>query len=187
MIFNDDKEDYFDSSQEIEEPVKTKKPKLKPEDPDYWESDESEFEHLRPNGNWIKRGWIVAAICVVIALIVAYFYYIRPSVSEAYQYGYIDNIEKRGKIITTYEGALIPYKDIMDTTRIFKGDFIFSVKDPVLATQLLKMQAENVPARLTYRKYSSSAPWRGDSRIVVTKVDTADVTKLLPPEFAPYK
>ncbi|MDE6339272.1 MAG: hypothetical protein K2K97_05740 [Muribaculaceae bacterium] len=185
MNFNDDSEDFFDNSEITEMPQKPKQPELKPEDPDYWEQTEPEFEHLRPNRTWVLWCWCAMVVICIALIIVAYFRYFSPYVSEATQYGYVDTLEKRGNFFNTYEGTIIPYKEIMDTTRIYKGDFVFSVKDAKLATQLRKMQYANIPVRVQYRKYHASVPWRGESRIIVFHVDTADPAKILPPDFAP--
>lgn len=185
MNFNDDKEDFFDSPAVPELPKKPKQPELKPEDPDYWEQSESEFEHLRPTKTGMLWVWCGVAVAAVILALIVYFRYFSPVVSEAVQYGYVDEIERRGKLFNTYEGVMIPYKEIMDTTRIFKGDFVFSVKDDKVATTLHRLQYANLPARVVYKKYHAGLPWRGESKIVVIKADTADRAKILPPDFAP--
>lgn len=185
MKFDDDNEDFFDSPAVPETPKAPKQPALKPEDPDYWDQSESEFEHLRPTRKWLIWSWCaMIAICIAIGFGV-YMHFFKPEVSEAVQYGYVDDIQEQGKYFKTYEGVMIPYKEIMDTTRVYKGDFVFSVKDGAVAASLLRLQYANLPARVTYKKYSTPLPWRGKSKIVVVKADTADASKILPPEFAP--
>lgn len=187
MNFYDDKEDYFETPADQEVPKQPKKPVLKPEDPDYWDESESEFEHLRPTRKWILWAWgIMIAICLAIGIGV-YMHFFKPEVSEAVQYGYVDDIQEKGKYFKTYEGVMIPYKEIMDTTRTYNGDFVFSVKDGAVAASLLRLQLANLPARVTYKKYSATLPWRGESKIVVVKADTADASKILPPEFNPIR
>lgn len=185
MNFNDDKEDFFDSPVIPPEPKAPKQPELKPEDPDYWDQSESEFEHLRPTRKGMLITWCGLALAAVILILVVYFRYFSPSVSEAMQFGYIESLERRGELFKTYEGSMIPYKEIMDTTRIYKGDFVFSVKNAEVATTLRRLQYANLPARVVYKKYHGALPWRGEHKIVVVKADTADASKILPPDFAP--
>ena len=186
MVIKDDKDDFFDGPDIEEVPKQPKAPVLKPEDPDYWEQDESEFEHLRPQRKgWAFKAWMAAAVVVAGVVIFAYFRYFSPYVSEATQYGYVENIEKRGTVFKTYEGIILPYKELMDTTRVYREDFKFSVKDPDVAVRLRRLQYANLPVRVQYKKYHASLPWRGESRIIVIKADTADPAKILPPEFAP--
>ncbi len=186
MTLKDDKDDFFDGPDIQEMPEAPGMPDLKPEDPDYWEQDESEFAHLLPQENgWKLWAWVAVAVIVTGIVVAAYLRYFSPFVSEAIQYGYVENIEKRGDIFKTYEGVILPYKELMDTTRVYRGDFVFSVKDPKVATMLLRMQYANLPVRVEYKRYHASLPWRGDSRIIVVAADTADPARILPPEFAP--
>lgn len=185
MIFKDDKNDYFDGPDIQDEPRKPKAPELKPEDPDYWEQSESEFEHLRPRRPWVLWGYIALAGIAIGLAVGVYLRYFSPYVSEATQYGYVEEIEKRGTVFNTYEGILIPYKEIMDTTRVYRNDFVFSVTDPSVAVALRRLQYANLPVRVEYKRFHATLPWRGESRIVVVRADTADPAKILPPEFTP--
>jgi len=185
MILKDDKDDYFDGPdiQDVPKPEKT--PELKPEDPDYWEQTEPEFEHLRPRNRWVLWMWGALAIMAVLIITSVYLRYFSPYVAEATQYGYVEEIEKRGTVFSTYEGVLLPYKELMDTTRQYGRDFVFSVTDPAVAVELRRLQYANIPVRVGYRKYHAALPWRGESPIIVERVDTADPAKILPPEFSP--
>lgn len=187
MNLKDDKEDFFDGPDIPEIPKQPKMPELKPEDPDYWEQPESEFEHLKPKRkDWRMWAWVALVGVVIGVAITLYIRYFSPCVTEATQFGYVENIERRGSIFKTYEGVLIPYKELMDTTRVYERDFKFSVKNEKDAVVLRRLQYANLPARVEYERYHSTLPWRGDSKIVVIKVDTADASKILPPEFAPH-
>ena len=65
MNLKDDKEDFFDGPDIPEIPKQPKMPELKPEDPDYWEQPESEFEHLKPKRkDW--RMWAGVALAGVV-------------------------------------------------------------------------------------------------------------------------
>ena len=194
MLFdkNDDieRDDFFDNENENPSPQKPKeekKPSYKSDDPAYWEEEESEWAHLKPRSYTPFWLWVIGALVVIGLIIGCWLRYFSPYVEDATQYGYIENIERRGTIFKTYEGVLIPYKELMDTTRIYSRDFFFSVDDNKTATALKKAQYDARPVRVNYKKYHATIPWRGASKIVVTQVDSIDPDKILPPEFAPKK
>ena len=185
---NKEEADYFDSVPATEESEpEPKKPHYKSDDPAYWEEEESEWEHLKPRSRGPLWLWIFFVVVVVGLFIACWLRYFSPYVEDATQYGYVEHIEKRGTFFKTYEGVLIPYKELMDTTRIYSRDFIFSVADENTATTLKKALLDAKPVRIGYKKYHASVPWRGASKIVVVEADTVDPNKILPPEFAPKK
>lgn len=181
-----EKNDFFEDSEVPEKPVEPKKPVLTPDDPRYWEEPEDEFEHLRPSrDSWKLWAW-VAAVAVVVGLLWAgYIRMFHPYVREAVQYGYVEQVAPQGDVISTYEGILLPYKNLMDTMRAYEGDFVFSTSDPVLAARLKEMQFANLPVRVTYDVYHTTMPWRGDSKHIITAVDSVDERNILPPDRQP--
>lgn len=192
MIFNtdddqdNDKTDFFDGP-DIPEPVKPpKRPVYQPEDPDYWE-EESEWEHLKPQNKtriWIWGGGILIMIALMLAL---WLRFANPYVEDASQVGYVEHIEKSGTVFKTYEGLLLPYKELFDTTRIYSRDFIFTAADEPTAVSLKRAMLDARPVRVTYKRYHAVLPWRGSSKTIVTGVDSVDPQKILPPEFAPRR
>lgn len=179
-----DKNDYFDGP-DIPEPVEQpKKPVYLPDDPDYWEQ-ESEWEHLKPKRKW--RLWIwIGSIVLLIALICAvWLRFINPYVEDASQVGYVEHIERRGSVFKTFEGILLPYKELIDTTRIYRRDFIFTAADEPTAVRLKQAMIDGRPVRVTYKQYHATLPWRGSSKTIVTAVDSVDPSRILPPEFRP--
>lgn len=180
----DDKNDFWDGEynpEEIKKPKEPKRPVLKPDDPRYWEEPESEFEHLR-GGDSRLWWWVAAAGLIVGLLISAWVYFFTPYAVNAVQYGYVEGIESRGVIFQSYEGVLLPYKNLMDTTRVYEGDFVFSSVDTDAAVMLRRMQYANRPVRVEYRKYRSVLPWRGDTKYLVVRVDSVDPRNILPPD-----
>lgn len=191
MIFDSkqpdsENEDFFDTVPESDSPKEEiKKPTFKPEDPDYWEDEESEWDHLRPNNSG-KIRLIVGGCLLLTALIVGcYLRYFSPYITDATQYGYVDHIESRGTFFRTYEGVLLPYKELMDTTRLYRRDFIFSAADDKVASELKRAMIDTRPVRVEYKRYHATLPWRGSSKIIITSVDSVDPHRILPPEYSP--
>lgn len=185
---DDDKRDVFDNEKpDNSEENEVKKPTLHPDEPEYWEQEESEWDHLKTRSRIPFWLWIVGGVIVVGLVVGCWIRFFSPYVEDATQFGYVENIEKRGMIFKTYEGTLIPYKELMDTTRIYNRDFIFSVPDAKKAKILKDALYAAKPVRVNYKKYYATVPWRGASKIVITDVDTVDKNKILPPEFAPNK
>lgn len=182
----DDEEADFFTGPDLPEPQKKEKePELKPDDPDYWEREESQWSHLRLRRRTLFW-WILGAGTVVVAVIVAlWMYFFAPYVEEGTQYGYVESLEKRGYVFKTWEGVMIPYKEMMDTTRIYRRDFPFSVERPAVVLGLKRMEDTGLPVKVTYRRYRGTLPWRGSSGTIVVAVDSADPRKILPPEFRP--
>ena len=184
----DDRKDIFDNEKTEEETVEPeKKPHYKPDDPAYWEQEESEWDHLKRRSRIPFWVWLVCGLIVVGLVVGCWIRYFSPYVEDATQFGYVEGIEKRGMIFKTYEGTLIPYKELMDTTRIYNRDFVFSVADQKTATTLKQALYNTTPIRVSYKKYYATVPWRGASKIVVTSADTINPDNILPPEFSPKR
>ena len=183
---DDDKRDVFDNERPPEPEVE-KKPHYKPDEPDYWDQEESEWDHLKRRSRVPFWVWVICALAVVGLVIGCWIRYFSPYVEDATQYGYVEGIEKRGMIFKTYEGTLIPYKELMDTTRIYNRDFVFSVADQKTAAKLKQAMYDVKPIRVEYKKYYATVPWRGANKIVVTAADTVNPEQILPPDFAPRR
>lgn len=189
MDFKEDKEDYFDRpfSKEEKKQPEPQKPEYSSTDPEYWEEPEPNWEHLKPRRDKRIPVFILACVAVVCILIVIYIRYFTPYIDYAVQYGYVDDIESKSGLFTTYHGVLIPYKEIHDTTRVYKEDFKFSVRDDHAASILKRLEYKRMPARITYRVYRLALPWNGNSKVVVTSADAVDPNKILPPEYSPER
>lgn len=175
-----DKEDFFNSPITAETPKKPKEPKLKPDDPRYYEG-EDRWGHLRPAVRNPKMWMWVILIGIALGVAIAvYLRWLHPYSTGNVQYGYVERIHGSGEVFKTYEGVMIPYKAINDTIEPYSGDLIFSVRDVHLAAELKKLHLANLPARIEYSIYHAPVPWRGDSKVVINKVDTADVSKIWP-------
>ena len=187
----DEATDYFDGPDIPEKPKEPKKPRLTSDNPEYWEEPESEFAHLLPHHpkRIASRTFLIVGILVVLAGIAFFFRYLNPSVTDARQYGYVEIIENTGTLFHSYEGVLLPYKELHDTTRIYTHDFHFTVKDATVAARLKRLQLAGRPVRVGYKRYHATLPWRGESVNIVLAADSVDPATILPPEFrtAPKK
>ena len=179
--------DYFDG-EDIEVPEKPKKTVYRDDDPRYWTESEDTWDHLhapRPRRSlWI---WCVLTVVVTGLAVAVWLRYFRPYVEGAVQAGYVENIEKRGSVFRSYEGVLLPYKELMDTNRVYTRDFVFTVQSPGVAAKIKKLMLEGKPVRVEYRRYHATVPWRGASTIIVTSADSVSPAVLLPPDRNPIK
>lgn len=177
---DDDKEDLYDGF-EPEQPAPPKPEPLRPDDPRYWDRDPSRWEHLTPSRPKRLLIYAIGAVMGVLVLWLGWQLIFGVQVDDAVQYGYIDHIERRGMVFKTYEGTLLPYKNLHDTTRAYDGDFHFSTAQD-LGVVLRTYQNSGRPLRLEYRTYRRTLPWRGDERTVVVRVDTVSPDSILPPK-----
>lgn len=183
---DDDAADFYDSDAEPEpEPQKQPKvPKLDPEDPDYWIGDEDSPLSGIMTGTSKKWIWqLGAAIAILILILGAWLWFFRPYADSAVKYGYIKNMERRGSIIKTFEGTIIPYKELGDPNPLYFQEIGFSVESDSLAAVMKRMMLGCVPVRVEYEMYHTPLPWKGEERMIITKADTADPKKILPPEY----
>ncbi|MBU3743371.1 MAG: hypothetical protein FGM61_02330 [Sediminibacterium sp.] len=97
-------------------------------------------------------------IIVFLLLAVAPFVYWRYyyTVADGTQAGSLNVFQKKGLFFKTYEGKLIQsgFK-----ANIQSNEFSFSVTDPRLADQLMKLSGKEL--NLHYKQYLGSLPWRG--------------------------
>ncbi len=177
--------DYFDSDEDPAPVVKKPRaPKLDPEDPDYWiEEDESPISSIisKPRKKW---KWMLAAALTFIAMIIfVWIWFFRPYTDNAVKYGYIINMERRGSLIKTFEGTMIPYKELGDPDPFYFKEVKFSVPTDSLAAVMKRMMLGCIPVRVEYEIYHTPLPWKGEEKMIILKADTADPRKILPPEY----
>lgn len=119
--------------------------------------------------------WCVLAILAVALGVALWLRYFNPYVMDAKVAGYVTNVERRGILFKTYEGEMISEASLVDTTKIYQRDFMFSVENTSLARRLQSLQSTGRPVRLTYKRYYAPVPWRGASTVVVTAIDEPSV------------
>lgn len=184
-VDDSDSDDFFDNdAAEEPEPQPRPKPvKLDPEDPDYWMDEESQFERIIPKPRKIWKWWLGGIIAALALTVWLWIWFFHPYVDGAVKYGYIKSMERRGTVVKTFEGVLIPYRELGDTTPTYFEPVPFSVDGDSLAARMKAMMLECVPVRLEYEVYHTALPWKGAETLIVTKADSADVSKILPPEY----
>lgn len=183
-IEDNQKDDFFDGPDVPEPEKKIKAPVYSPDDPRYWDQDEPEFEHLKPRKKNLIWWWLAAFAVICGIAIAVYLRYFSPYEEEVVAYGYVEDVRKQGTIFKTYEGVILPYKELMDTSRLYKNDIKFSTNDKT-AAMLKRMQYDNRPVMVTYKRYHATLPWRGASPIIVVKADSVNPRNILPPEYQP--
>lgn len=182
----DEANDYFDSDAEPPSAPagKPKAPKLDPEDPDYWiEEEDSPLSGIisTADNEW---KWKLGAVIALIALLLgAWIWFFRPYADNSVKYGYIKDMERRGSIFKTFEGTMIPYKELGDPDPLYFREVAFSVASDSLAAMMKRMMLGCVPVRVEYETYRSPLPWKGEQKMIIVRADTADPRKILPPEY----
>ncbi len=180
---DEDDNDFFDSDDEPEPAKKPKIPKLDPEDPDYWIEEESPLSTIIPKPRNTWKIWLAASVGILALIIFAWIWFMRPYSDNAVKYGYIKNMERRGSIIKTFEGTMIPYKELGDPNPFYFEEVKFSVESDSLASVMKRMMLGCVPVRVEYETYRTPLPWKGEATMIILKADTADPKKILPPEY----
>lgn len=185
IIDDEERNDFFSGPDIPDEPKKPKQPVLHPEDPEYWLREESQWEHLQPRSRFPMWFYIVAVVIVIAGGLAIWLRYFKPYIDEAQQFGYVDSVQHRGILFKTYEGNLLPYRSLMDTTRVYSRDFIFSVTNDTIGRALMTYSRTGKPICVKYRQYHSSMPWRGETKILIYDVDTVEAELLVPPDLRP--
>lgn len=181
-----DRDDDFYNDDDYEEPVRTQKPKvpkLDPEDPDYWLDEQSEFGHIMPKPRSTWKWWLVGIMAIIVAVAGGCLWFFKPYVDGAVKYGYIKSMERHGTLVKTFEGVLIPYRELGDKTPTYFEEIPFSVDGDSLAAHMKGMMLKSIPVRIEYEIYHQPLFWKGASPMIVVEVDTADINRILPPEY----
>ena len=91
------------------------------------------------------------------------------------------SVSNEGTIFKTYEGAMISEGYVEDTIVAMHTDFDFSIASDSLARKALRLSQDGKRVTVSYNEYKGKVLWRGDSRHVVTAIDTdSDLVKTNP-------
>lgn len=172
--------DLFETQDPAEEEVREKKQRLSRDNPEYWEQEESRWEHLRVSLS-TKMKVMATVVAVAAALLtIGIVEVFSPCVDEACQYGYIDTVERHGSFFKTYECTMLPYRSVMDTTNAYHGDFKFSA-DKETGKKLKHFRRSGIPVRVGYKVYGMVMPWRGESKTIAVSIDSVCPDSIIPP------
>lgn len=128
---------------------------------------------------------LLAFIIIAMALFLGWWvwqYYFHPyRVSQ--EKGWIMKVSNEGTIFKTLEGEMIRENYIQGDIGVMTSDFHFSIPTDSLARTAMRYAGDGQRVVLTYNEYKGSILWRGNSRHVVTNIETD--TNLVKPN--PYK
>ena len=126
---------------------------------------------IERRGNTVKV--MLALIIVAMLLFLGwwmwqhYFHSYRTSQEK----GWIMKVSNEGTLFKTYEGAMISVGYIEDTIAAMHTDVAFSIPTDSLARDAMRWSQNGQRVVLTYNEYKGKVIWRGNSRIVVTKIE----------------
>lgn len=176
--------DYFDSDDEPAPANSPKPPKLDPEDPDYWiEEDESPISSFIQKTNEKWKWWLAMSLALMVGVLVGWILFLNPHTDQAIKYGYIIHMERRGSLFKTFEGTMIPYKELGNPNPLQFQKVGFSVESDSLAAVMKKMMLRCVPVRVEYKEYRLPLLWKGENTMVIIKADSINPRNILPPEY----
>lgn len=187
IVDDDEGNDFFDNDSDPEaEPERKPEPKpvkLDPEDPDYWMDEEPDFNHILPKPKKVWMWWAAGVLLLIAVIAGLWVWFLTPYTDGAVKYGYLKSMERRGTFVKTFEGVLIPYRELGDSTPTYFEEVRFSVDGDSLAAHMKGMMLNCIPVRLEYERYHTPLFWKGAETMVIVGADTADVSKILPPDY----
>lgn len=124
-----------------------------------------------------RRGASVKMLLALIILAMVMFlgwwvwqYYFHPyRVSQ--EKGWIMKVSNEGTIFKTLEGEMISDKYVDDTLLAMHSNFKFSIPTDSLARDAMRWAGDGKRIVLSYNEYKGSVLWRGNSRVVITKIE----------------
>jgi len=116
---------------------------------------------------------LLAFIIIAMALFLGWWvwqYYFHPyRVSQ--EKGWIMKVSNEGTIFKTLEGEMISDKYVDDTLLAMHSNFKFSIPTDSLARDAMRWAGDGKRIVLSYNEYKGSVLWRGNSRVVITKIE----------------
>jgi hypothetical protein len=80
-------------------------------------------------------------------------------------------VSNEGTIFKTLEGEMISDKYVDDTLLAMHSNFKFSIPTDSLARDAMRWAGDGKRIVLSYNEYKGSVLWRGNSRVVITKIE----------------
>jgi hypothetical protein len=110
----------------------------------------------------------IIILVIIVAGLMVYWEY-SFTYSDGYRAGLLQKFSHKGNIFKTYEGEMI-LSSVQSNANvaIASEKFLFSVIDKNLASQIDRLQGENIVVH--YEQKNSTLPWRGESEYIVDSV-----------------
>jgi hypothetical protein len=163
---DDNFNDYF-----TDENVPEEQPQVHQETEQEREEREIKEATIERRGASVKI--LLAFIIIAMALFLGWWvwqYYFHPyRVSQ--EKGWIMKVSNEGTIFKTLEGEMISDKYVDDTLLAMHSNFKFSIPTDSLARDAMRWAGDGKRIVLSYNEYKGSVLWRGNSRVVITKIE----------------
>jgi hypothetical protein len=118
------------------------------------------------------------AAAIVLSAIAGTAFYFFGNYSDGYRAGTVIKLSRRGLVLKTYEGQLNLGMGIHDqNTSVAVSnvwDFSVNAKDALVLARLDTALMTGKRAKLHYREKFVTAPWRGDTKYQVYRVDLSE-------------
>ena len=167
-LINDNFDDYFEKSA----PKKESTPHEETEE----EREERELIETTIERRSNKKRMLLALGTLVVLLLLIFF--VRDRFFHAYEEntvkGRITDMALRGSVFRTYEGKMLCY-DVVSPGNVVKSEFNFSVTNDSVVQKLWNLKQTPLAVQVRYKAYKSRLPWRGETKYIVTNVDTVTI------------
>lgn len=168
-LIDDNFDDYFESGA----PKKNNVPHEETEE----EREERELIETTIERRSNKKRMLLALGTLVVILLLVFI--IRDQFFSVYQEkdvkGRIMDIALRGTIFNTYEAQMLCY-DVVAPGNVLKSEFNFSVSNDSIVKKLGELKQTPLAVQVHFKEYKHSVPWRGETKYVVTAIDTVTIS-----------
>ena len=113
---------------------------------------------------------IIAAMALFLGWWIWQYYFHPYRVSQ--EKGWIMKVSDEGTLFTTFEGEMISEGYVEDTIVAMHSDFHFSIPNDSLLRKAAQFSHNGQRVVLTYNEYKGTVLWRGNSKCVVTDIET---------------
>lgn len=166
-ILDDNFNDYF-------EPENTPDEKPKKETPE--EREERELKEVTIDRRRNKKRIFLITLIVVLAgvlIFTVWSRYFHPYAVNSQAVGRITEVNNQGVLFKTYEGHMVSEKRITQNI-VYNPDFDFTIQNDTVAQFARKLAGRGHKVRLYYNQYRGHLPWRGETSIIVTRIECLD-------------
>lgn len=113
--------------------------------------------------------WLLVIIAVALGAVV-WVRYFNPYETDMQEHGYVVDFKRQGVVFKTWEGQMIVQSALVDSTRPYSRDFVFSVDNDAVAATLAAAKGTGREVTVTYKRFWGVIPWRGATGCIVTSV-----------------